>query len=51
LAGIALKPATGVEVLTDILESSDEKERPDVSHQPFDLGGLNKNREIVPEYS
>lgn len=31
LAGIALKPATGVEVLTELLESSDEKERPDVS--------------------
>ncbi|KAI1862270.1 uncharacterized protein JN550_010277 [Neoarthrinium moseri] len=30
LAGIALKPATGVEVLTEILESSDEKERPDM---------------------
>jgi hypothetical protein len=31
LAGIALKPATGVEVLTEILESPDEKDRPDVS--------------------
>ncbi|KAI1083324.1 ribulose-phosphate 3-epimerase [Whalleya microplaca] len=30
LAGIALKPMTGVEVLTDILESADEKERPDM---------------------
>lgn len=31
LAGIALKPGTGVEVLTDILESPDVNERPDVS--------------------
>jgi pentose-5-phosphate-3-epimerase len=31
LAGIALKPATGVDVLTDILEAEDPKERPDVS--------------------
>lgn len=30
LAGIALKPMTGVDVLTDILESPDEKERPDM---------------------
>ncbi|KAI1409751.1 ribulose-phosphate 3-epimerase [Hypoxylon sp. FL1857] len=30
LAGIALKPATGVEVLTELLESSDPKERPDM---------------------
>lgn len=31
LAGIALKPMTGVEVLTELLESPDAKERPDVS--------------------
>jgi hypothetical protein len=30
LAGIALKPATPVDVLWDILESPHEKERPDV---------------------
>ncbi|KAI1493129.1 ribulose-phosphate 3-epimerase [Biscogniauxia mediterranea] len=30
LAGIALKPMTGVEVLTELLESPDEKERPDM---------------------
>ncbi|KAK7744888.1 RIBULOSE-phosphate 3-epimerase [Cytospora paraplurivora] len=30
LAGIAIKPKTGVDVLWDILESSDEKERPDM---------------------
>ncbi|KAK7907885.1 ribulose-phosphate 3-epimerase [Apiospora marii] len=30
LAGIALKPATGVDVLNEILESPDEKERPDM---------------------
>ncbi|KAH6660004.1 ribulose-phosphate 3-epimerase [Truncatella angustata] len=30
LAGVALKPATGVEVLTELLESPDEKERPDM---------------------
>ncbi|KAF7516281.1 hypothetical protein G7054_g14228 [Neopestalotiopsis clavispora] len=30
LAGIALKPATGVEVLTELLESPNEKERPDM---------------------
>lgn len=29
-AGIALKPATSVDVLWDILENSEEKERPDV---------------------
>jgi ribulose-phosphate 3-epimerase len=31
LAGIAIKPDTKVDVLWDILESSDEKEKPDVS--------------------
>lgn len=31
LAGIALKPATSVDVLWEILESEDPKERPDVS--------------------
>jgi ribulose-phosphate 3-epimerase len=31
LAGIAIKPKTGVDVLWDILENPDEKERPDVS--------------------
>lgn len=31
LAGIAIKPDTGVDVLWDILESKDEKEVPDVS--------------------
>lgn len=30
LAGIAIKPATPVDVLWDILENPDEKERPDV---------------------
>ncbi|KAI1735976.1 ribulose-phosphate 3-epimerase [Xylaria scruposa] len=30
LAGVALKPMTGVEVLTDLLESPDPKERPDM---------------------
>ncbi|RWA05830.1 hypothetical protein EKO27_g9271, partial [Xylaria grammica] len=30
LAGIALKPMTGVEVLTELLESPDPKERPDM---------------------
>jgi ribulose-phosphate 3-epimerase len=30
LAGIAIKPDTSVDVLWDILESSDPKERPDV---------------------
>lgn len=34
LAGIALKPATPVDVLWDILESPHEKERPDVSCSP-----------------
>lgn len=33
LAGIAIKPDTSVDVLWDILESSDEKERPDVSQR------------------
>jgi len=31
LAGIAIKPGTPVEVLWDILENPQEKERPDVS--------------------
>ena len=30
LAGIAIKPDTSVDVLWDILESTDEKEKPDV---------------------
>lgn len=30
LAGIAIKPDTSVDVLWDILETSDAKERPDV---------------------
>lgn len=30
LAGIAIKPATPVDVLWDILENPEEKERPDV---------------------
>jgi len=30
LAGIAIKPDTSVDVLWDILENPDEKERPDV---------------------
>lgn len=34
LAGIAIKPKTGVDVLWDILENPDEKERPDVSPGP-----------------
>lgn len=33
LAGIAIKPKTGVDVLWDILENPNEKERPDVSPQ------------------
>jgi ribulose-phosphate 3-epimerase len=35
LAGIAIKPDTKVDVLWDILESSDEKEKPDVSAPAF----------------
>lgn len=31
LAGIAIKPDTSVDVLWEILESTDEKEKPDVS--------------------
>lgn len=31
LAGIAIKPDTSVDVLWDILETTDEKEKPDVS--------------------
>ena len=31
LAGIAVKPATKVDVLWDVLDSKDPKERPDVS--------------------
>jgi ribulose-phosphate 3-epimerase len=30
LAGIAIKPDTSVDVLWDILESEDQKEKPDV---------------------
>ena len=32
LAGIAIKPDTPVDVLWGILESEDERDRPDVSH-------------------
>lgn len=38
LAGIALKPATPVDVLWDILDSPHEKERPDV-REPCCIGG------------
>lgn len=31
LAGIAIKPGTPVDVLWDIIESPEEKDRPDVS--------------------
>jgi ribulose-phosphate 3-epimerase len=31
LAGIAIKPETSVDVLWDILETTQDKERPDVS--------------------
>jgi ribulose-phosphate 3-epimerase len=34
LAGIAIKPGTSVDVLWDILESTDPKERPDVRRPP-----------------
>jgi hypothetical protein len=34
LAGIAIKPETGVDVLWDILENQEAKERPDVSIPP-----------------
>ena len=33
-AGIAIKPETKVDVLWDILENKEEKERPDVSPDP-----------------
>ena len=42
LAGIAIKPATGPEVLYELLDSTDEKERPDVrdslSPRPLPFG-------------
>ena len=34
LAGIAIKPETKVDVLWDILENKEEKERPDVRSWP-----------------
>lgn len=34
LAGIAVKPATPVDVLYDVLESEDQAERPDVRIPP-----------------
>jgi ribulose-phosphate 3-epimerase len=40
LAGIAIKPATKVDVLWDVLDAADAKERPDVSGHwtiPFSL--------------
>lgn len=37
LAGIAIKPETSVDVLWDILENQDEKEKPDVSQTPMYL--------------
>jgi ribulose-phosphate 3-epimerase len=39
LAGIALKPGTKVDVLWDILENKEEKERPDVSSGVSELYG------------
>jgi ribulose-phosphate 3-epimerase len=40
LAGIAVKPATPVDVLYDVLESEHEAERPDVrTYPPFPGGG------------
>lgn len=39
LAGIAIKPETKVDVLWDILENAEEKERPDVSALPQSKGG------------
>lgn len=38
LAGIAIKPDTKVDVLWDILESTDEKEKPDVSTPASRIG-------------
>lgn len=35
LAGVALKPATSVDVVWELLESEDPLERPDVSYCPF----------------
>ena len=35
LAGIAIKPDTKVDVLWDILDSKQDKERPDVSYGPL----------------
>ena len=35
LAGIAIKPETKVDVLWDILETTQEKERPDVSEHKY----------------
>lgn len=37
LAGIAIKPDTSVDVLWDILETTDDSERPDVSYALFNL--------------
>jgi hypothetical protein len=44
LAGIAIKPDTKVDVLWDILENPDEKERPDVS---FHSSIIRVNIEVV----
>ena len=35
LAGIAIKPDTEVDVLWDILETQEDKERPDVGYNDF----------------
>jgi hypothetical protein len=35
LAGIAIKPDTKVDVLWDILETQEDKERPDVGYNNF----------------
>jgi hypothetical protein len=35
LAGIAIKPATKVDVLFEVLDSHDKAERPDVRGLPF----------------
>jgi ribulose-phosphate 3-epimerase len=40
LAGIAIKPDTKVDVLWDILETKEDKERPDVS---YNAGGYSQD--------
>jgi hypothetical protein len=49
-AGIAIKPDTSVDVLWDILENKDEKERPDVSLRGLPLCDTQRQKYILTNH-